>query len=40
MRLFMARGAAEAGMPGAPDKTLAEAAEKATTACDRQGDPA
>lgn len=39
MRLFMARGAAEAGMPGALDKTMAKAAETAT-ACDRQGDPA
>lgn len=38
MRLFMARGAVEAVMPGAPDKTLAEAAETAT-ACDRKGDP-
>ena len=38
MRLFMARSAVEAVMPGAPDKTLAEAAATAT-ACDHQGDP-
>ena len=37
MRLFMARGATEAG---APDKTADEAAEMAATACGRQGDAA
>ena len=37
---FMARGAAEAGTPGAPDKTMDEAAGMAATVESRKGDAA
>ena len=40
LNLFMARGAAEAGMPGAPDEAMDEAAGMAATAESRKGDAA
>ena len=38
--LVMARGAAEAGTPSAPDETIDQAAEMAATAESRKGDAA
>ena len=40
LELFMARGAAEAGTPGAPNETIDEATEMAATAESRKGDGA
>ena len=40
LNLFMARGAAEAGTPSAPDKTMDEAAGMAAPAESRKGDAA